>query len=102
MWNNESFQIKLNDVVSGLKNINKILVYEEVNSTNDIAHNLEKKDALSGTVIITHKQAQGRGRLSRQWMMKEGDIALSLIIRPSHMPIKHGLLPILPGLAMVK
>jgi BirA family biotin operon repressor/biotin-[acetyl-CoA-carboxylase] ligase len=102
MWNNECFHVKLNEVIGHLKNINKIFVYEEAKSTNDIAHNLEKKDALSGTVIIAHKQTQGRGRLNRQWMMKEGDIALSIIIRSSQMPINNGLLPILPALAMTK
>jgi BirA family transcriptional regulator, biotin operon repressor / biotin---[acetyl-CoA-carboxylase] ligase len=102
MWSNEQIKNKLNNIISDLKSIKNVLIYEEVTSTNDVAHNLEKEDAPSGTVIIANKQTKGRGRLNRYWLMMEGDVALSLILRPPYLPNNEGLLPMMPALAMTK
>ena len=59
----------------------------------DIARREARKGAAEGTVVLADKQVAGRGRLGRAWLAPPGNIALSIILRPS---AAH-----LPGLIMV-
>jgi BirA family biotin operon repressor/biotin-[acetyl-CoA-carboxylase] ligase len=52
-------------------------------STNDVAMALVKEGCSSGTVVIAKEQTRGKGRLGRSWQSFDGNLALSLIIRPS-------------------
>lgn len=61
----------------------KLYVYEEVDSTQTIAHKLAREGAPSGTLIIADHQTAGKGRLGRSWFSPPGTgIWMSLIIRP--------------------
>ena len=51
------------------------------------------KGALEGTTIIADKQTSGRGRMGRAWLSPQGNLALSLILRPD--------LEYLPSLVMI-
>jgi BirA family biotin operon repressor/biotin-[acetyl-CoA-carboxylase] ligase len=85
-----------------LKYIRKILIYNQLASTNDFLLELVSKQEPSGTVVIAKEQSRGRGRLSRLWSMTEGDIAMSLLLRSEHLPDKHmSLLAWVPALAVV-
>jgi len=57
-------------------------------STMEVARQEAQKDTEEGTVIITDEQTAGRGRLKRVWLTPRGNIALSVILRPStiHLP----------------
>lgn len=91
----------LNDIAYSLKHIHQVYVVDETTSTNDLAYELAPNHP-SGAMIIAHKQTQGRGRLHRTWLMNEGDIALSLMLRVDGLNINHDLMFMLPSLAMSK
>jgi BirA family biotin operon repressor/biotin-[acetyl-CoA-carboxylase] ligase len=62
----------------------RILWYEEVGSTNDIAGALADDGADEGVVVIAGRQTAGRGRLGRTWSSPAGaGIYASMILRPS-------------------
>src|ERR1700750_2411169 len=61
----------------------RIIEYDEVGSTLDVAHDLASKGAEAGTVIIANAQTAGRGRMGRTWRSEPGaGIWLALIERP--------------------
>ena len=61
----------------------KIICYESVDSTNELALALSLKSPESGTVIIADSQAKGRGRLGRVWVSPPGrNIYMSAILTP--------------------
>jgi BirA family biotin operon repressor/biotin-[acetyl-CoA-carboxylase] ligase len=95
-------QHTLDDITSGLIGIRHGHAYKILNSTNDSALSMAKNGAPSGTLVIASQQEKGRGRLQRSWHMSEGDIALSLIVRPPHVPKNWALLPLMPSLAVVE
>lgn len=61
----------------------KLYVYEQVDSTQAIAHKLAREGAPSGTLVIADQQTAGKGRLGRSWFSPPGTgIWMSLILRP--------------------
>lgn len=66
---------------------NKIIVYDEITSTNDIAKELCRKEESEGTIIIANKQTKGKGRQGRQFFSSsENGLYFTLILRPKIMP----------------
>jgi BirA family transcriptional regulator, biotin operon repressor / biotin---[acetyl-CoA-carboxylase] ligase len=62
----------------------KILHYDTVRSTNDIAKDLAMKGAAEGTVVSAQYQTQGRGRFRRKWRAPRGSSMLvSIVLRPA-------------------
>lgn len=58
--------------------------YEETGSTQNIAHELVKKGAPEGTLVVAERQTTGRGRLGRHWHSPKGKgIYMSLILKPA-------------------
>jgi BirA family transcriptional regulator, biotin operon repressor / biotin---[acetyl-CoA-carboxylase] ligase len=60
----------------------KVILKEEVSSTNDAAKLLALEGEEEGTVIVAKRQTAGKGRLGRHWSAPEGGIYLSIILRP--------------------
>jgi BirA family biotin operon repressor/biotin-[acetyl-CoA-carboxylase] ligase len=60
----------------------RIIYYPRLASTMDIARQEARRGASEGTVIIAGEQTRGRGRMQRLWLSPEGNIALSVILRP--------------------
>ncbi|MDO8683505.1 MAG: biotin--[acetyl-CoA-carboxylase] ligase [Armatimonadota bacterium] len=74
----------------------KILHYDSVTSTNDIARELISRQADEGTVVIAAEQTMGRGRRGRKWISPPGvNLLVSIILRPQVETIR------LPELAFV-
>jgi BirA family biotin operon repressor/biotin-[acetyl-CoA-carboxylase] ligase len=61
----------------------KVLCYESVTSTMEVARRAAREGAPEGTVVIAEEQTAGKGRLKRAWLTPRGNIALSVILRPS-------------------
>ena len=61
----------------------KIIFYESISSTNEIAREKSREGANEGTTIIAGEQVGGRGRFKRHWETPAGNIALSVILYPS-------------------
>lgn len=65
----------------------KILVYDEVGSTNTLLKSLGQQGAPHGTVVIADHQTAGRGRLGRRFQSPGGvGIYLSALIRLQCVP----------------
>lgn len=60
-----------------------VLFYRTLGSTMDAAREAALAGADEGTVVIADEQTAGRGRLRRTWFSPRGNIALSVILRPS-------------------
>ena len=82
----------------------KILVYDAVDSTNDLTMSLAaKEDITPGTVIIADRQTQGKGRLGRRWESPGGrNIYMSLLIRPELAPRDVTMLTVLAAVASTR
>lgn len=60
----------------------RVLLFEELNSTNDVARQQAQEGATHGTVILAKRQTVGRGRHGRQWNSQEGNLFCSLVLYP--------------------
>lgn len=56
--------------------------YTKLTSTMTVAREKASEGAPEGTVIIAERQTSGRGRLGRTWLSPQGNLALSLILKP--------------------
>ena len=60
-----------------------ILLYEEIGSTLDAAHQRAADGAPAGTLVLADAQTAGRGRMGRSWTSQRGSgVWLTLIERP--------------------
>lgn len=82
----------INELKAGLKTdiiAKKIIYFDEITSTNDIACMLANNGADDGTLVVADSQTMGKGRLDRRWFSSKGkSILASLILRPQ-MPLSH-------------
>jgi BirA family biotin operon repressor/biotin-[acetyl-CoA-carboxylase] ligase len=83
-----------------LTGVPRALLFEEVSSTMDVAHQAAAKGAPSGTLVLAERQLSGRGRGGRAWASAApSGIWLTLIDRPwEGVPVE--LLSIRAGLAL--
>lgn len=59
-----------------------ILALEQTGSTNEEALKLAREGAAHGTAVVAKRQTKGRGRQGRVWESLEGNLHLSIIVRP--------------------
>ncbi|MCC7442653.1 MAG: biotin--[acetyl-CoA-carboxylase] ligase [Bdellovibrionales bacterium] len=55
---------------------------DECGSTNDVARTLAEAGAPSGSWVAARRQSSGRGRAGREWKSTEGNLHLSVVLRP--------------------
>jgi len=55
----------------------KKFIYKSVNSTNDIAINLIKKNNFKAGLVVAEKQKKGRGQRGKRWISYKGNIFVS-------------------------
>lgn len=79
-----------------------LFVFNEVRSTNTVAKFLSMNDAENGTVVISEKQTDARGRSGKAWESPLGGIWLSIILRPHIDFSKLPLLTLATGVAVAK
>ena len=78
----------------------RLLFYQTLTSTMDEAARLALEGIEEGTVVVAEKQTAGRGRYSRTWVSPEGNLLLSIVLRPSLYSLRY--LSILAGLASAR
>ena len=61
----------------------RVIYLEEIGSTNDYVKELAKNGADAGLCVIASRQTKGRGRLGRSWDGSEGDIFMSVLLKPT-------------------
>lgn len=63
--------------------LNKILSYDCVKSTQDIGFDLiQRGEAVPGLIITARSQTKGRGKYGRNWESLDGNLFLTMILKP--------------------
>ncbi|MCX5700574.1 MAG: biotin--[acetyl-CoA-carboxylase] ligase [Candidatus Omnitrophica bacterium] len=79
----------------------KILYFDSLNSTMDMAMQLGIKGASEGTMILAEAQNKGRGRLGRIWSSpKYKGLYFSLILRPDLLPAQASILTFMAAISI--
>lgn len=76
--------------------------FPTIDSTQKPAKENASKGAPEGYLVIAENQHRGRGRQGRNWQSGQGNIAMSMILRPSIPPSEAPHIPLLAGVATVK
>lgn len=82
-----------------------VISFEELDSTNNELKRMyeQSADIPDGTLVVTERQAAGRGRRGRSWENEKGSsIAMSFILKPSFAPWKASMLTILAAMAVAR
>lgn len=91
---------KIKSHLPSLRIGSEILVFDAVDSTNDLAKRYLEKDVAEGLVLIAETQTRGRGRRGRSWVSMPGiGLYLSIILKPEVQPRLLPQLTLLAGLA---
>lgn len=81
---------------------NELIFKEQITSTQDTAHELARREAKHGTIVIAERQLQGRGRMERRWNSNHnGGIWLSMILRPPFPPHQASQITLLAAVVLV-
>lgn len=88
--------------IAGLTGAPRALLFDEVSSTMDVAHQAAAKGAPAGTLVLAERQLSGRGRGGRAWRSEpQAGIWLTLIERPREgVPVE--LLSVRAGIALAQ
>ncbi|MBM3243906.1 MAG: biotin--[acetyl-CoA-carboxylase] ligase, partial [Candidatus Omnitrophica bacterium] len=79
----------------------KVLYFDSLKSTMDMATQLALKNAGEGTVVIAEAQTKGKGRLGRIWYSpKFKGLYFSLILRPKISMDKASIITLLAGVSI--
>ena len=78
----------------------RIYYFDEINSTQNFALELATKNHENGTIVISEKQVDGRGRLKRKWLSPNGGLWFSVIIKPEFEISDTTIIPLASSLAL--
>ena len=76
--------------------------YQQVNSTNDTAISLIKKNFSKPTLVTSEKQNKGRGRVGKKWISKKGNLFISIFFKFDNRKINFKQLAILNAFLLRK
>ncbi|WP_428897398.1 BirA family transcriptional regulator [Parelusimicrobium proximum] len=62
--------------------ISRIIRVDLIDTTQNLAKELARSGADSGTVVIAEDQTAGRGQFDRGWISGKGGLFVSLVLRP--------------------
>ncbi|NIP37692.1 MAG: biotin--[acetyl-CoA-carboxylase] ligase [Candidatus Dadabacteria bacterium] len=80
----------------------KLIILEEVDSTNDYAMKLVNEKYVSGSVVIADIQYAGKGRLERKWHSPRGlNLYMSFILSPRIKAAEVNILTFISSIATV-
>ena len=79
-----------------------LFVFNEVKSTNTVAKFLAMNDVENGSVVISEKQTDAKGRSGKSWESPLGGVWLSIILKPNIDFAKLPLLTLATGVAVAK
>lgn len=73
---------------------------DEVDSTNEVLKGMAAHGAPAWTVVTADRQTAGRGRHGRAWVSTEGNLFLSLLLKPLRPVGEWATLSLLAGIAL--
>ena len=97
--------LRRDDIRAGLKTKvigREIHVFPEVASTNTVAMEMAAKDAPEGTVVLAEVQTGGKGRLGRKWISPQGNLYVSVVLRPRIATHKAPLITLMGAVAAAR
>ncbi len=59
----------------------KVIKYNSVKSTNDVALRLIKKGMINPTIILSNTQTKGRGTRGKKWISKKGNLFITVFFK---------------------
>jgi BirA family biotin operon repressor/biotin-[acetyl-CoA-carboxylase] ligase len=77
-----------------------LIMFDEIDSTNLEARRLIESGIDNDFVIVSSKQTNGRGRRGKEWVSDEGNLYLSLILRPYGKPYTFCQLSFITAIAL--
>jgi BirA family biotin operon repressor/biotin-[acetyl-CoA-carboxylase] ligase len=81
----------------------RLLRYESLPSTNDLAGEMAGNGAEEGLAITAETQTSGRGRLGREWRSPRGEgLYLSLVLRPNISPRSSSIITLAAAVAVAE
>jgi BirA family biotin operon repressor/biotin-[acetyl-CoA-carboxylase] ligase len=78
----------------------RIMFFRELTSTMDEAARRAVAGIDDGTVLVANNQTAGRGRFARSWVSAQGNVYLTVVLRPTLQALPF--LSILGGVAVVR
>jgi BirA family biotin operon repressor/biotin-[acetyl-CoA-carboxylase] ligase len=75
--------------------------FESLGSTNDHLLKMAEGGAPEWTVVVADRQTSGRGRRRRDWWSPEGNLHMSILLRPEVNPRQLLRLPVIASLAFL-
>jgi BirA family biotin operon repressor/biotin-[acetyl-CoA-carboxylase] ligase len=75
--------------------------FETLDSTNDQLLKMAEGGAPEWTVVVADRQTSGRGRRRRDWWSPEGNLYMSILLRPNVTPRQLLRLPVIASLAFL-
>lgn len=77
-----------------------LVVFDEIDSTNNEAKRMAENGAMAGTLVISDSQTAGKGRRGRNWSSPRGSsIYMTLMMRPDINPVKAPMLTLVAAMA---
>ena len=67
----------------------RLRCFETVESTSDLCVTLAQAGEPAGLAVLAARQTHGRGSRGRDWQTLPGNLALSVLLRPSHAEVGH-------------
>lgn len=62
----------------------ELFFFDELESTNTFAKNLERKTSKHGAIVVANYQSKGRGQYDREWQSEPGlNLTFSIVFEPS-------------------
>jgi BirA family biotin operon repressor/biotin-[acetyl-CoA-carboxylase] ligase len=80
----------------------RIETYESLASTSDFCVERAKAGEQEGLAVLGLTQTAGRGSRGREWQAPEGNLNLSVLLRPDVKPRDAGIYPLLAGVAVAE
>ncbi len=80
----------------------RLVVLDEVDSTNDEAKRLVEAGAEEGTLVWARAQRRGRGRRGQNWVSPPGNLYFSLVLHPECPPLQAAQLSFVAALALAE
>ena len=80
----------------------RAVALDETGSTNEDAAAAARDGAPEGTLIWARRQTSGRGRRGRMWISPEGNLHISIVLRPNVPPSRAGEIAFVAALAVAE
>jgi len=80
----------------------RLEIFEELASTSDFCAARAKQSEPEGLAVLALKQTAGRGSRGRSWQAPEGNLNLSVLLRPARPAAQAGIFSLLAGIAIAE